>query len=1138
MNRAVYVLNSLLFYRRTHVGVVLGTLFAAAVLVGALAVGDSVRYSLTRLTLSRIGKTDVALLSQPRFFQATLADRMAGKGGGLTVAPVLLLSGVALSPEGDRRINDVQVVGVDDRFWALAPETTSPVPIDSRECLVNQAFADRLGAVAPGGAFILRIARPGGLPMDLALAAREDDAWAARLTVGSVLDPASFGHFSLRTTQSPPPTAVLPLSRLSAQLGIDGRANALLIHDQRGTITIAELRRRLDAVWQLDDAGLYVEPLADGTAALHSDRVFIEPAVAQAARQAVDGAAGVITYFVNSISFRNRATPYSFVSAPPSDRLPVQLEQGEILIADWLAADLGVAIGDHVTLTYYVVDSGVGLDETDDRFTVAGIVSLDDIADTYSDLTPAIPGLTDVDNCRDWDPGIPIELERIRAADEEYWNDYGALPKAVVNRSDAVRMWRNRFGTDTSIHFPETDRPPADIAAAIRRNLSPGELGFMFQSIRETGLAASRDAVDFGQLFVGLSFFLIVAAVLLTALLFAFSVQFRAEETGTLRAVGFLPKTVHKLLLAEALVLVIVGAALGGVAALGYNVLILRALQTIWHDAVRTSAFQPHIRPGSVAAGVLTIILTAVTSMTVAVRRQARLTICDLQRHDLASAVASVRQRRIWLGLGLTCVSAAIVLVVFAAPGRGRETTGVFFAAGGLLLAGLLALCNQGILLLQAMTLSGSDRTCSDAGRGGSGCSACAAEPQPGPASTCSRPQALRREFGIGFLAVSGAAIRRGRSLACIALMALGVFLVIAVAANRRAPLPDPGDPAGGSGGYRLWGRATMPLNHDLNSDRGQAHYGLSEAMTEDVAVAQLRLHEGDDASCLNLNRVQSPHLIGVDSALFARRGAFTFVRLADGMDLDNPWLALDKDLGPDVIPGVADQADITWGLGKTIGDTLTYTDETGRALRVKLVGGLANSIFQGHVLISEAHFVARFPSSGGYRILLIDAPPNRAAELQATLTRRLSDVGLACTTTRERLAEFNSVENTYLSIFMILGGLGILVGSAGMGIVAARNILERRSELALLRAVGFTRCRVRRLLLFEHAALAAVGIAVGVIAALVAAAPALLSPDAVVPWQGLALTLVALTAGSMLWIWAAVYVSLRGDFLPALRKE
>src|SRR5205807_9049311 len=147
----------------------------------------------------------------------------------------------------------------------------------------------------------------------------------------------------------------------------------------------------------------------------------------------------------------------------------------------------------------------------------------------------------------------------------------------------------------------------------------------------------------------------------------------------------------------------------------------------------------------------------------------------------------------------------------------------------------------------------------------------------------------------------------------------------------------------------------------------------------------------------------------------------------------------------------------------------------------------LANSILQGGLLISEANFIHSFPSESGYRVFLVDAPPARAPQVSAALGRALEDVGLDLTPAAERLADFNTVENTYLSIFAILGGLGLLLGSLGLGIVVLRNVLERRGELALLRAVGFGPRALRWLVFSEHSLLLGMGLLVGVVAALLA---------------------------------------------------
>lgn len=1110
MNPRRYLLRSLWFYRRTHLGVVIGSTLASMVLVGALTIGDSVRYSLTQLTLSRLGRSEVVLTLPERFFPADLAERLQG-GIASKVAPVLLLNGVALSPEGDRRINAVQVVGVDDRFWAFAPEPTPPPDLEHRTCVVNQAFADRMQTRPGDGAFVLRLRLPGGLPTDMALATREQDSWSSRLQVAAVNGPEAFGHFSLQPSQRPPPTVFLPRAWLSAQLEIDDQANLLLLQTDPSAVddqdAVDALQSRLEAVWRLADGGLRVESLPDGVLALHADRVFIDEHVVEAARRVSACAQPVIAYFVNSITAGDRTTPYSFVAAPgdpiapeaPGDdrnieRLP------SARINDWLASDLSVSVGDTVTLSFYRVDSGGRLAESETTLVVADIVEAEAVAGSDRHLVPHVPGLSDVENCRDWDPGIPIDLEKIRARDEAYWDAYGPLPKLYLPQSLAATLWRNRFGTYTQLRFPpdEAGRDDQTLAEAIRRNLSARELGFVFRPVKAEGLAASRHAVDFGHLFAGLSFFLIAAAVLLTALLFAFSVRQRTEETGILRALGFHPGTIRTLLLREGLLLVTAGSLIGGFLALGYNVVMLNALQTIWHDAVRTSAFRLHARPVSIAAGVLLTALTALSGMALAIRGQSCRTIRDLQQPEPDTTNGASKR---WApATGLLCLTAALLLAATAAPGRGHAAMGRFFAVGGLLLIGLLALTQAAMHRVRRKA---------------------------------SRPLATDVE-----LALRGATRRCGRSLACMALMALGVFLVMAVAANRRGGIPDPGDPASGTGGYRLWGQSTLPLVHDLNTARGRARYGLGNVGTNDATFLHFRLQAGDDASCLNLNRVGSPHLLGVDAPEFDRRGAFRFARLAEGIDSDRPWTALEQDFGADVVPAFADQADITWGLGKAIGDALTYRDEQGRDFRVKLVGGLTPSIFQGHLLIDARHLEQRFPSLGGTRIMLIDVPAARAESLRRELTLALADLGFDCEPTGQRLATFQSVENTYLSIFLLLGGLGILVGSAGMGVVAARNILERRSELALLRAVGFRAGRIRWLIVLEHGLLAATGILIGTIAALVAVIPALLSPEAAVPWPGLLLTLFVLLGGSLLWILAAVCTAFRGSLLSALRHE
>jgi hypothetical protein len=203
---------------------------------------------------------------------------------------------------------------------------------------------------------------------------------------------------------------------------------------------------------------------------------------------------------------------------------------------------------------------------------------------------------------------------------------------------------------------------------------------------------------------------------------------------------------------------------------------------------------------------------------------------------------------------------------------------------------------------------------------------------------------------------------------------------------------------ASGTGGFALLGETALPVVQDLNTREGREAWGLDDAVMTGVTVVPLRVREGDDASCLNLNRAQTPRLLGVKPELLAARGAFTFAKVLPELRTTNGWMALqiaERSASDDTaVPAIGDAASIQWALGKKLGETLDYTDERGRKFKVRLVGAVANSILQGSLLIDEAEFVRRFPGESGYRMFLLDAPSNAVSQVSAKLSRALQDVG------------------------------------------------------------------------------------------------------------------------------------------------
>jgi hypothetical protein len=392
-------------------------------------------------------------------------------------------------------------------------------------------------------------------------------------------------------------------------------------------------------------------------------------------------------------------------------------------------------------------------------------------------------------------------------------------------------------------------------------------------------------------------------------------------------------------------------------------------------------------------------------------------------------------------------------------------------------------------------------------------------------------------------LAVRSCARRRKRSLATVAMLACGSFLIVSIGVFRLDANRDATKRDSGTGGFALLGETTLPVVQDLNSTAGRDFFALNEQDLPGVNVVPFRVRAGDEASCLNLNRAQKPRLLGVKSEMLKER--FAFAKLVDRGFSEKPWEALkqfypkyDQPLATNEIAAIGDANSIQWAMGKKVGDTIDYVDERGQPFKVRIVGAVANSILQGQLIVDEAEFVKRFPGESGYRMFLIDVPSNTATQVSATLSRAMQDVGLELTPTTTRLNQFNAVQNTYLGTFQVLGGLGLLLGSVGLGIVVLRNVLERRSELAVLLAVGFRRIQVQRLLLVENGALLLLGLAIGIFAAAVAVLPSLLAPGAQFPFGSLAITLGAVLLNGAVWTWVATRCAVRGDLLAALRND
>ncbi len=612
--------------------------------------------------------------------------------------------------------------------------------------------------------------------------------------------------FRLVPSATSPRNAFVPLSVLQKALNEENRVNTLLVKGG----TREQLQSLLAHNLRLDDWGVAIK-LHSNYISVESRQTIVEPAVAGAVERAATAEnlriAPTLVYLANSIAAEGKQPiPYSIVAAldpaaapPLGPFLPPgvdSLKDDEIVLADWPDSPLrGLTAGTKITLTYFEPELKDGKQvESNATFTLRGYVPMTGPANDPN-LTPAFPGVTDKLSVRDWKPPFEFDNTRIRPLDEKYWREHKTTPKAYVTLAAGRKLWASRFGDATSIRVAGVKNLD-QFKEKLRSELRPEEGGFVFDDIKSRFEAASQGGQDFGGLFLGFSFFLIVSALLLVGLLTRLNLERRASEIGLLIATGWRLRTVRRLLLIEGLLVATIGGILGLIAAIAFADGMLELLRDLWPDQSVGAFLRLHVTWMSMFIGYFGMsIITAITiwwalrmlnraapSALIAGSYRPQFAAIDQTTAGIWSRFARRLPPASWAAYLLFPIAIAC-LAAGAFMGNPMFRALTFFAGGGLLLIAALMLVWRWLKRESPEPITGHG------------------------------PVALAR------LGIRNAGRNPGRSLLTAGLLASAAFLLVAVESFRRQPEKDFEKVSGGSGGCPLLVQTSLPVFKDLNSD-------------------------------------------------------------------------------------------------------------------------------------------------------------------------------------------------------------------------------------------------------------------------------------------------------------------------------
>ena len=1139
----------------------LGLAIAAAtsVLTGALIVGDSMRSSLRNLALDRLGEIDEILVADG-FFRKELGQELSDSpvfdehyqtaetaillpNGSVTVGDEFGDSG----SDGLRRANGVTVLGIESSFWALGDPSLDARPVSGRQVIINQALAQqlRIGPEQDGESLTLRIPKPGQLPSDSALGKKNELIESlVELEVTQILPNQSLARFGLRPSQIDSPNIFLSYKLLAdslAQSGLDYKsgpqANAIFLSGRDSLPPSEQISDRLFASFSpaLEDLGIRVktvrQSLKDDEQAvfeyysISSDRLVLPEQVTEVAMAEFPDAKPVLSYLANQIKVPGQPSgiPFSTVAAIDfDDEFPLlNLEEerisnpgnGEIVLNEWAARDLNVAVGDSVELSYFEPETTHG-DEVERKipFRVAAIAKLTQPDTAFvtkgkqvipavfqkqlptrandPDLVPEVPGLTDAQSIEDWK--LPFPTEGIREVDDDYWNYYRTTPKAFVSLQQGQRLWSSRFGKVTSLQVPGAAGQAEDILARLQKRITSSNTksGFSIVPIKRLAIKSSSGATPFDVLFLALSMFVIAAALLLVSLLLRLALNRRASEMGTFLATGFDQASLSQTLQIELNRVVILGTLLGLVLGVAYAALMIFGLRTWWLGAIAAPILELRVSPVILIIGAILSCLICYLTIRFTVRSTRNQSVRNLLAGEWTSKTYSAKRSRWWYQIAVAAlVILAVGLSIFASTLGGEPQAGAFMGAGFLLLTALLFAIRM---------LLGSENEGANA-----------------------------NSLSLNRLAMISGKRNPLRSTLTIALVAVASFLIIAVSSFRLSPSEA------GTGGFNLIASSDQPIFETLD-----------EVRDLELDSFSMRVKSGDDASCTNLYQSSQPQVIGVTQRFIdsfdGSENQFRWsATTAEDGELDNPWKMLNRIEDDGAIPVVIDKNTANYSLKIfAVGGDYQVDFDTGEKITFRVVGFLENSILQGSLIVSEEQFVQAFPLVPGYRQFLIRNEDESISSQQVAskLESRFGDQGFDAELATEKLARYQRVQNTYISTFQTLGGLGLLLGTFGLAAVQIRSVFERQRELGLMRSVGFSRPQLSKMILLENIWLLMTGLAIGIIAAMVTTVPHYFVGGASIPWLDLAALLLIIVLFGVAAAWLASRIISKLPLIASLR--
>ena len=221
----------------------------------------------------------------------------------------------------------------------------------------------------------------------------------------------------------------------------------------------------------------------------------------------------------------------------------------------------------------------------------------------------------------------------------------------------------------------------------------------------------------------------------------------------------------------------------------------------------------------------------------------------------------------------------------------------------------------------------------------------------------------------------------------------------------------------------------------------------------------------------------------------------------------------------------------------------------TGKSTTVTIIGELKTNIdsrLVDGVYVNQSTYASVVGTPVYQRYFARLAAGSDSKAVAAGIESALGTSGVSADSVKQLIDDQSAEDATFQRMFQAFMALGLVVGIAGLGVIAFRSVVERRQQIGMLRAIGFQRGTVTLTFLLESSFVAVMGILSGVVGGAIIARNLLTSDNFTdgqsitfaIPWAELALMVGIAYVFALLMTWWPSRGASRVPVAEALRYE